>query len=304
MKLSQRPVPSLETDLAGPGLMLEVGGFNVRITSSVESVVRGLPRLYADYAVRDPVQSIVDFDISLNPPSLVRRWLRPQIQFLLDGFSPFKPLPREQGFALFEWGLNWCIANHSHRYLVIHAAVVERDGRAFIFPGAPGSGKSTLCAALVCRGWRLLSDEMAMVSLESGLVRPVPRPISLKNESIDIIRRFDANATFGDAVRDTAKGTVGHMKPPAASIARAAEHARGHRIVFPRYRADAACDVRRLTAGETFMRVASNTFNYHVLGRAGFDALGDLLACCAGVSLEYASFADAFEVIEALENEL
>jgi predicted ATPase len=29
-----------------------------------------------------------------------------------------------------------------------------------ILPAPPGSGKSTLCAALVTRGWRLLSDEL------------------------------------------------------------------------------------------------------------------------------------------------
>lgn len=51
------------------------------------------------------------------------------------------------------------------------------------------------------------------------------------------------------------------------------------------------------------MRVASNTFNYPVLGRAGFDVLADLVASCAGVSLEYANFRDAFDVIEALEDE-
>lgn len=303
MKLSEVPHPALRAALLGPGLVIEVGGLNVRVRSPLNAVERGLRHLYADYGSLDSSQSIVDFDVCLQSPSLARRWFRPQVHFLLDGFSPFKPLPRDQSFALFEWGLNWCIANHAHRYLVVHAAVVEREGRAFVLPGAPGSGKSTLCAALVCRGWRLLSDEMAMICLESGLVRPVPRPISLKNASIDVIRLFDERASFGDTVRDTVKGTVGHMKPPASSIERAGEYARVHRIVFPRYRADAPCEVRRLSSGETFMRVASNTFNYPVLGRAGFDVLADLVASCAGVSLEYANFRDAFDVIEALEDE-
>lgn len=303
MKVSQLGASRCEGELRSVGIVLDIGGFGVRLISEVPEVLRELPRLYSDYEVLDPTESFVDFNVSINPPTFLRRWIRPQVQFLLDGFSPFKPLPREQAFALFEWGLNWCIANHSHRYLVIHAAVVERDGKAFVFPGMPGSGKSTLCAALVCRGWRLLSDEMAMVSLVDGLVRPVPRPISLKNASIDLVKALNETAVFSDTVRDTVKGAVGHMKAPTESVERSGECVRVHRIVFPKYRADASCDVRRLTAGETIMRLATNTFNYPVLGRLGFEALCDLGARSVGVSLEYACFDDAFRVVEALERE-
>lgn len=80
---------------------------------------------------------------------------------------------------MFEWGLNWVVAQNAHQFLVIHAAVVERHGRALIFPGAPGSGKSTLCAALLSRGWRLLSDEMALISRQNGEVTPFFRVLSV-----------------------------------------------------------------------------------------------------------------------------
>src|SRR3546814_15972535 len=82
---------------------------------------------------------------------------------------------------MLEWGLNWCIGAHGHQFLIIHAAVIERNGLAAILPGAPGSGKSTLTACLVHNGWRLLSDEMALVSLQDGGLTALARPISLKN---------------------------------------------------------------------------------------------------------------------------
>ena len=69
----------------------------------------------------------------------------------------------------------------------MHAAVFERDSSAVVLPGPSGVGKSTLCAALVARGWRLLSDEVAMIRPQDGLLQPYPRPISLKNESIEMI---------------------------------------------------------------------------------------------------------------------
>src|SRR3546814_10587342 len=88
---------------------------------------------------------------------------------------------------MLEWGLNWCIGAHGHQFLIIHAAVIARNGLAAILPGAPGSGKSTLTACLVHNGWRLLSDEMALVSLQDGGLTALARPISLKNRSIDLI---------------------------------------------------------------------------------------------------------------------
>ena len=63
--------------------------------------------------------------------------------------------------------------------------------------GLPGSGKSTLAAGLVYRGgWRLLSDELALLSLGDGAVSALPKPISLKNESIAIMKRFAPGASF------------------------------------------------------------------------------------------------------------
>ena len=127
---------------------------------------------------------------------------------------------------MFEWVLNWCVSSHAHRYLCIHAAVIEKDGHAAILPAPPGSGKSTLCAALVSKGWRLLSDELTLVRLDSGELVPLPRPISLKNASIDIIRRYAPGSVFSPVVDDTVKGSIAHLKAPAASIARAGERAR------------------------------------------------------------------------------
>ncbi len=204
---------------------------------------------------------------------------------------------------MFEWGLNWCIANHAHEYVVVHAAVVERGGRAFIFPGTPGSGKSTLCAALVCRGWRLLSDEMALVSLHDSRLTPVPRPISLKNASIPLIRDFEATAVFGESVDDTAKGTVAHMRAPHASVESAMAPAMPFCVVFPRYSKGAACELMPMPKGSAFMKMAENTFNYHVTGSAGFNALGDLIDTCSTYSLTYQYLDDALAVMEDLHGQ-
>src|SRR3546814_5884714 len=58
---------------------------------------------------------------------------------------------------------------------------VQTCALPIFLPGAPGSGKSTLTACLVHNGWRLLSDEIALVSLQDGGLTALARSISLKN---------------------------------------------------------------------------------------------------------------------------
>jgi len=50
--------------------------------------------------------------------------------------------------------------------LALHAAVLARGGRAVAFCGRSMRGKSTLAAALAARGWALLGDDSAVLSLD------------------------------------------------------------------------------------------------------------------------------------------
>jgi len=281
------------------GVRLRVGPFTIHVSSPLGSFASGLQRLYPDFRL-ETAAPFADFHVSITAPSGLRRWVRPQVRFEIDGEPPFLPVPAEHAIAAFEWGLNWCIANHSHDHLMIHAAVVERSGLAVLLPGEPGAGKSTLCAALVHRGWRLLTDEMALVSLGDHSLIPFPRPIALKNESVAVIRNFSPEAVIGPVARRTVKGDVAHLRPPAESVRRSSEPARPRWVVFPRYAANEATTLTPETRGRTFMRLAGHSFNYHVLGRPGFDTLGDLMDDVTAFDLRYSDLESAIRRLSTL----
>lgn len=302
LTIADLPRRELAARLAGPGLVLRTGPFANRIRSDIPYLVDGIALLYADYPVDEP-GGFADFHLSLHRAGGVRRWFRPQVRFAHEGMTPFKPLPLAQAYPMFEWVMNWCVSHRAHAYLIIHAAVLERHGRAVILPAPPGSGKSTLCAALVTRGWRLLSDEMTLVRLDDGAVLPLPRPVSLKNGSIDVIRGYAPDAVLSRPVENTAKGTIAHLKPPADSIARAFDPARAAFIVFPRYEAQAATSLVPLAKARAFMGVAENAFNYQVLGVRGFKALGDLIESTAAFEFRYSKLDEAVTLFERLAKE-
>lgn len=302
LTLSSLAPAQLRARLRGPGLDLRTGPFTTRVRSNIEHLAEGIALLYGAYPVAEP-GGFADFHVHLHRPGGLRRWFRPQVRFDQDGQQPFKPLPLSQAYPMFEWVLNWCVTQHAHGYLVVHAAVVEKGGRAVILPAPPGSGKSTLCAALVCRGWRLLSDELALIRLDDASLVPLPRPVSLKNASIDVIRAFAPQAVFAPLVPGTAKGTVGHMRAPADSVAQAGQAAVPAAVVFPRWQAGAEAVLTPVPKARMFMRVADNAFNYMLQGRRGFDALGALVERCAAYDFEYGSLDDAMAVFDRLARE-
>lgn len=298
-RLSDFSLHSLGQMLDQGGLYLQTGPFTTHLRSSLPSVAEGLHLLYGQYPVSESA-AFADFHVSVERPANIRRWLRPQALFLHDGASPFKPLPVEQAFPLFEWGLNWCVSSQIHTHLIVHAAVIERAGRAIMMPAPAGSGKSTLCAALSLRGWRLLTDELAMISVRDGLIAAMPRPVSLKNQSIDVIRSFEPSAILSPAVHDTTKGTVAHLRPESEHVERAAESARLAAVVFPKYQSGADLNLQRVSRPRALIRVAENAFNYSLLGQVGFETLSAAMEPTVNFDFSYSRLDEALRAFDTL----
>ena len=295
-ELSQREILK---ELRGPGIRLRIGPFGITICSDDMLFASTLQMLYADFPLL-PQSEPSDFRMRLLRPLGLRRWWRPKVWFYLDDLQPFEAFPCRLTMPLFEWGFNWCIYEHAHEFLIIHASVVERDGRALIMPAPPGSGKSTLCAALVYGGWRLLSDEFALIRKTDGRVVPLPRPIGLKERSIELIHALAPLAEFGPVFTDTRKGNVAHLRPPTSAVDRASETAVAAWLVFPRYEMGAPATLETLGKAAAFVRASGNCFNYELLRETGYDLLSLLVEQCACFDLQFAELDQALELLAPL----
>lgn len=298
MRLGELGQAALASRLAGEGLRFRTGPFSICVQSSIARVAEGLAQLYGEFELTDSPFS--DFHVALRRPANLRRWFGAQVDFFFDGVKPFKPLPLDQAYPMLEWGLNWCVSSHAHHFLIIHAAVVEKQGLAAILPAPPGSGKSTLCAALVLSGWRLLSDELTLIEPETGLIHALARPVSLKNQSIPLIRECFAGAFINRASHDTAKGTVAHLRPPRESVLRQHEPARPGWVIFPKWQAGAETRLTPRSRAQTFIYLAQNAFNYSHLGARGFEAATRLIRQCECYDFTYHALPEALSVFDEL----
>ena len=302
MKLGALSASELTSRLARGGLDVDTGPFVVRVETEIPALAEELRLLYQDFPV-DEGGGLADFHVSVRRPAGplgLRRWWRRQAMVYLDDARPFEPLPIDMAVPMLEWSINWCAATQANQYVMIHAAVLERDGRALVLPGVTGAGKSTLCAGLALRGWRLFSDEFALIRPADGQVDPWPRPISLKNASIEVIRRWAPDAGLSTPVPNTNKGTVAHLRPPAGSVARTGEPAMPAWIVFPTFAPDAAPRLTRLPRARAFFKLADCSFNYESLGLRGFTTLSRMIDGCDAYEFTYSSLEDALSLLGAL----
>lgn len=279
-------------------LNLRVGPYGYGIRSNLGDVSEGLRTLYRDFPLVDD-GAFVDYSVALEARSVWQR-ARAEAEFLFDGQSPFDPIPDGQAYAFLEWGMNWCVSLHTNEYLKLHAAVVAKDDQAIIMPGVPGAGKSTLCAALGLSGWRILSDEHAMIPPGTTRVVPICRPVSLKNESIDVIRAFATGAVLGPVSRETHKGIVAHMKADLTPDSHSSGALPVGALIFPTYSKEQPQRLAPRRKTESFLLAAYHSFNYSLMCETGFEAMRTLVDTASCYDLFYHDLDWAIEAIEAL----
>lgn len=297
-------VPELATDgaraLRRGSFCFRVGPFTARVQTSVPTLRRDLLQIYAEYPLAAP-EDLVDFSIKVAHTSLLRCWVRPKV--IADtGFAntPFVPLPEDLSVLAFEMGLNWLVGTTADQFLVFHAGLVARDGRTVVMPGASGQGKSTLTAGLAYGGWRLFSDEFALLRPETFEFHPYPRPVSLKNESISVLGSRVPQDRFSRIYRDTPKGTIRYLRPPAQSLARSHVPARPHLILFPEYNPDAKPTVEEIRKIEAFALIRGSVVNSDRLGPVAFDTMCRLTEECPVFRLTYRSLDQGIAMVEDL----
>ena len=282
-------------------LALRIGPVAFRIGSAWKAPLDSLARLYDGYP--EPEDGVCDFTVRLEPEKPWRRWIRPSVAIHGDYILPdAAPLSLAHGLLAAEMGMNLQMALGQKHYLLLHAATVEKDGRALIMTGESGAGKSTLAALLGERGWRLMGDEFALLDLERGRLHAFPRAISLKNGAIRVMEKEVEPERFGPLLEGTPKGEIRHMKPNAKALQAMDASAAPALILFPRFGQQPT--MRPVGQAEVFMRLTQASTNYVALGRRGFDSLTGLVESHPAIAVDYPDTDSAIAQVEMLWREL
>ena len=89
--------------------------------------------------------------------------------------------------AIFVLGTVMGILLHQRGQIVLHASASEVDGKAILFCGRSGAGKSTMAAALAQRGYACLTDDLCAITIDNvgrAIAHSDGRQIKLWEQSI------------------------------------------------------------------------------------------------------------------------
>jgi HprK-related kinase A len=268
VKVGELPLGGLRSRLRQGDLLLSFGPVQARVISGDVSFGIALHRLYSRWDAVSSASAVADLTLCLRRTGL-GRWT-----WFVDGRPSPRTFGRGMALAHFEWTMHLAMAGALAPHVSVHAAVVVRpDGRAVALVGRSGSGKSTLAAGLVAAGWSLAADEFLVLD-PAGSIIPVPAVITLKGDSIDLIRARLPGAVFGPLAVDPDRGPISHFAAPRVVTDGKSLDLRA--ILFPRYVQGAEPLVRSIPRGEAIIRLGQQSHNLHLVGPEGLGLVAGL----------------------------
>lgn len=279
---------------------LTLGPFAHLVKGPSHHLLPHLASMYGDCEASLEPSNVTEIMLRLRAPNVFRRFIRQQIS-PDPGFEvPAVPLPISMVPLAFEMGLNLSVALKTCRFVTIHAGVVEKGGSAIIMSAASGGGKSTLSAALHGQGYNLFSDEFALMDLETAEVRSYPRPISLKQNSIPIVRELLGPDRISEVISDTPKGDIAYARVSNASLTSTQSSAPVKLILFPNFQVGAQAVARRLNPAEAVMRLVAASTNYSLLGEPAYRTMVSLVKGAQTYEITYGTTEESVRLVGEL----
>jgi hypothetical protein len=180
--------------------------------------------------------------------------------------------------------------------VALRAGGVAWQGHGIIVAGPSGSGKSSLAAWLVDRGFDYLSDELMLLREADGRVAGLRRALVVEAGATERISRFPA---FARAARIRCGSNLALSVPePGADISREPLDCR--LLIFPEFVAGSRLQIRTVTSAKAGLRLIHCNLNARDLADGGFGAISRFARRTAAISLTYGDFDQLQGVLDPL----
>lgn len=251
-----------------------IGVVNASLTTGIRPLLEQYSSIYGRCETQTAGKNEIAVSVRRRPPSLRRRR---RFEVAVNGRVQFEPLRFDELLPYIEWSLNWEVPRVMPQYLQLHACSMEFDGAGVIFPGASGAGKSTLTLGFLTRGWRYLCDEFALVHADTLQLHPYPRAICIKRAGFAAVEALGIAVSKGRHHLKGAKGYVSFISPTDVRADAVGRPCPIRYVIFPRFEAGAAPELRPMTRSEAAFQLHYVCFNLLRCRAVGLDVIAGLI---------------------------
>jgi hypothetical protein len=202
---------------------------------------------------------------------------------------PIDQCPDSEGLVPMVHGnVMMAACGRSASMVALHAAALGVGGQCVLLAGVPGSGKSTLTAALLARGFGYVADDTVLLTAPPVRVRGVPMRVGLKEGSWSVLDElWPQLSELPVHCRADGKRIRYFLPSPPVSAGGAGDALPAAALVFPRYRAGATTTMKRVRRAQALRKLAE----------AGYDVGGVLDRNVVRALVEWISGLDCYELV-------
>jgi len=258
----------------------------VRPSSNLKSIAKQLSKAVVQhFEDSDPgiVRCYRSFDTLSRvsyPDAVIERWVHPVMAHLEipcgrtgRGTQDIRVVKQKDGFVIERNGrpATRCKAENEVAPLVqyyvhfegiirrgwsvaFHAAAVSDGERILVLPGDAGSGKSSLTAALLSRGYGYLTDDLLLMQ-QDLTIEGVPFCLCVKESGVPVIEKYFPAVTSLPKHLRSDKKTVRYLPVPITKNDSSQNRLRPTWIVFPRHQVGAGTSLEPITRSEAIRRL-------------------------------------------------
>ncbi len=274
-----------------------IGVVAVSLQSCSEECVRVFDRIYGCYRTEDPGDTALHMMIlrrKAKPWSAAEYVVQCNGETYVAGHDARGVMPQ------LESALNHQLMLTQNAFFQLHAGVMSFRDRAVVFTGRSGTGKSTLAAALLARGWSYLCDEFALIEPKSLLVYPFPKGLSIKPGGLDHIERLKLPLISGEWSDGKRMRQFSYVAPTEAGGGGVGGPCPVGSVLFMSRRVKMPLRLSRLTAPEAAMTLYRCGLNTEDLGRQSFDTAVGLARRAQCFEFNLGSVEESCDALEAL----
>ncbi len=259
--------------------------------------MRVFDRIYGCYRTKDPGDTALHMIIARRK---AKPWSAAEYVVQCNGETYVAGRDERGVMPHLESALNHQTMLTQNTFFQLHAGVMSFHDRAVVFTGKSGTGKSTLAAALLARGWSYLCDEFALIEPSSLLVYPFPKALSIKQGGVDHIERLNLPLVSGEWSNGKRTRQFSYVVPTEAGGGGVGGPCPVGSVLFLSRRVNMPLQWSRLTAPETAMTLYRCGLNTEVLGRQAFDTAVALARRAPCFEFNLGSVEESCDALESL----